>query len=306
MEDLKKVGIIKLDNHGGAVKGVCNPMIEAFIENMFVHIKSCSRHVYGIPVVKFGAKRIAQTIVDRGIVREGQLYSPISLCRRASDKRSLYELLNGRYMPRTVFNRERTHELRFPIIVKPQRGWGGQGAFVSDNRHTLPYGEYCYQEHLSIKHEYRYTMVKDSLIFKAERVPLNDKAIALRNADVYTSTDLVDERNTFRWRVWPVVSENRNHLARLSIAREVMRTTGLKYAGIDLATDIHGRHWLIEVNTSPGMTHNQSVLLYESVFEDWYGRPVEPETKQTLDVFGRILIEARKKYVTSDYTVDAE
>lgn len=317
MRDLKKVGIIKLDEHGGAVKGVCNPMVESFIEQMFVHIKTGTRPLgnasrattyrgaVGIPVVKFGARRVSQDILARGIVSNTQLYSPLDLCHNASNKRSLYNLMNGSYMPKTVFNLERVRTLRFPIVVKPVAGWAGRGVYIANTSRELPFdGESCYQEHIKILHEYRYTMVKDNLIFKAERVPINEKAMSLR--DAVSRRDLTMERNIFRWRVWPTVSSNRHHIARLNIAKEVMRKSGLGYAGIDLATDTNGREWLIEVNTSPGMTHNQSVLLYEAIYKDWYGREVEAETKQTLDVFSNILIEARKRYVRSDYTVDDE
>lgn len=297
MSDLQKVYLLKRDE-GKLTFGVTSPMIEGVAGKVFQIIGGTRSYRLDatMPVVKFGARRITDALLANRIVADRQLYSSPSLVKQASSKRLFYRLLGGENMPQTVFAAEYARRLRLPIIVKPRRGWAGQGTTVITSYGNLPtQPNLCYQEHLDIAHEYRYTMVGSNPIFCAERIPTNDKALALRNGE--SRPDLSAERNKFSWRI-------RQPDANLvELAKWVMQKSGLKFAGIDLAVTNDNKRYVIEANTAPGLTHNQSVLLYEAVFQNWYGRPVDHETKQLLDMFGDILLESRKRYIRSRYEI---
>lgn len=309
MNDLRKIYLIKKDKGGRATMGPTNPMVEAFLEKVFIHIGETyrgGRLDTAMPVFKFGAKELTLDLLDRGVVSERNMYSPLRLVSRASNKRSLYRLLRGDYMPSSCFSDRDALSMQFPIIVKPANGWAGKGVRIISNRHSLPTGDgLVFQEHLKIAHEYRFTMVKSKIIFVAERVPSNEKCKALRegresNADDYS-------RNKFSWKritdIGPIGSTGVTDWFRKAkeICVDVMRRIELGTAGLDIAVTNDGKVYLIECNTSMGMTHDQSVLLYKAIFEDWYGRPVDRETEKALDLFGEILEEARKRYIAGKY-----
>jgi hypothetical protein len=307
VKDLRKIYLIKKDKDGRATMGPTNPMVEAFLEKVFVHIGETYDGApldNSMPVFKFGAKELTMDLQARGIVSDRNLYSPLSLVSRASSKKGLYRTLRGDYMPRSYFTgEEAAAHLQFPILVKPINGWAGKGVRIVNSRASLPYSSgLVYQEHLKIAHEYRFTMVKGQIIFVAERVPSNEKAKALRdgresNVDEYS-------RNKFIWKPINMCAEdNAGSWFRKAkeIAVDVMRRIGLGVAGLDIAVTTEGKVYLIECNTSMGMTHDQSIRLYKAIFEDWYGRPVDSETEKVLNLFGEILEEARKRYIKGKY-----
>jgi hypothetical protein len=307
MNDLRKIYLIKKDKEGRATMGPTNPMVEAFLEKTFIHIGETyrgGRLDNSMPVFKFGAKELTQDLLDRGIVSERNMYSPLHKVSRASSKKGLYRLLGGRYMPASVFTGEAARSMQFPIIVKPINGWAGKGVRIISSYASLPNSpSLVYQEHLKIAHEYRFTMVKGKVIFVAERIPSNEKCKAIREGRESRAEDY--DRNKFIWKrvdlteLWEC--EPRWFDDALDICENTMRQIELGVAGLDIAVTTEGRVYLLECNTSPGMTHDQSVLLYQAIFEDWYGRLVDRETKNTLDLFGEILEEARKRYVTGKY-----
>lgn len=308
MKDLRKVYLIKKDEGGRATMGPTNPMVEAFLEKVFVHIGEKYDGVpldNSMPVFKFGAKELTMDLQARGIVSDRNLYSPLSLVSRASSKKGLYRTLGGDHMPRSYFTgEEAAAHLRFPILVKPINGWAGKGVRIVSSRASLPYSSgLVYQEHLKIAHEYRFTMVKERVIFIAERVPSNEKCKALREGRESTADDY--SRNKFIWKPLNWSGRTSDMPAWLvkahDIVRDVMRRIKLGVAGLDIAVTTSGEVYLIECNTSMGMTHDQSIRLYKAIFEDWYGRPVDAETEAVLNLFGEILEEARKRYIAGKF-----
>ena len=141
MKDLQKIYLIKKNLAGGATFGVTNPMVEAFLGKMFVHIGETyrgGRLDNSMPVFKFGARKLTRRLVDRDLVSSRNLYSPLDKASNASNKRSLYRFLRGDYMPSSCFSDTDASSMRFPIVVKPEAGWGGQGVRIISKASDLP------------------------------------------------------------------------------------------------------------------------------------------------------------------------
>jgi hypothetical protein len=295
MNDLKKIYLIRRFNAGKFTTDGTNDLVSAIARKIFIPIEDTDIDPVpsDMPVLKFGAMDLTKELIRLGKVTRQQLYSDPRLVHGASNKRNLYDLMGPSYMPKTVFDISDIDELGDGLIVcKPEAGQGGRGIYKVRNANEIPdRGGYLYQEFIHIAAEYRCLMVGNKMIFMAERVPANGKTKSMRSSD--SNHAMAAERNVFEWKKIYISPLLEGHGGFLSLCQDVMSKSKLKFAGIDVALDQDGRTRLIEVNTTPGLNHDQMTLAYENIFQHYYGRPVDDSTAVMLKELGETIIQTR-------------
>jgi len=203
-------------------------------------------------------------------------FNSASVAEIFKDKEYTYQLLNGKINTPRTFGFVSPHceekykkylsfpdiesivlevnkNFSFPVILKRNRGAGGNNVFLCKTREQIKEAleiifnvnskDYDYvalaQEYIEIAHEYRAVFCKEKLVLLYEK----DKSQAKfagnlsplhwegANAKHIINPKLMSEMEDF---VKPVFAE-----------------IAINYAGLDIALDKNGAYWLIEINSSP-------------------------------------------------------
>jgi len=59
----------------------------------------------------------------------------------------------------------------------------------------------------------------------------------------------------------------------------------------DMMKDKSGKVFIIESNAQPGVPFDSTVKMYEALYEDFYGEPVDTASKAKLDEYAASMIE---------------
>ncbi len=141
----------------------------------------------------------------------------------------------------------------FPVIIKRNRGSGGNNVFLCKSREQIQEAleiifnvnskDYDYvalaQDYIEIAREYRAVFCKEKLVLLYEK----DKSQA----------DFAGNLSPLHWE-----GAKAQHITNLRIISEiedfvmpVFAEIAIDYAGFDIALDTKGAYWLIEINSSP-------------------------------------------------------
>jgi glutathione synthase/RimK-type ligase-like ATP-grasp enzyme len=237
-----------------------------------------------------------------------------SITQILKDKEYTYQLLNGKInTPKTisfisphcddkykkylsfpdinsiVLEVEKT--FAFPVIIKRNRGSGGNNVFLCESREQIKAAleiifnvnskDYDYvalaQEYIDIEHEYRAVFCQEKLVLLYEKdksqaeftgnlSPLHwEGATAKHIQDLRTPTketgflrkDALQPADSLKNPVSgpPCVSPNTINPNLISdieaFVKPVFTEIRIDYAGFDVALDKNGQYWLIEINSSP-------------------------------------------------------
>jgi glutathione synthase/RimK-type ligase-like ATP-grasp enzyme len=203
-------------------------------------------------------------------------FNSASIAQILKDKEYTYQILNGKInTPKTLsfvspycdekyqkylsyrdidsMVLEVNKNFAFPVILKRNRGSGGNNVFLCESREQIKAAleiifninskDYDYvalaQEYIEIAHEYRAIFLKDKLVLLYEKdksqaefagnlSPLHWEGATAKHI---INPNLISEIEAF---VKPVFAEIR-----------------INYAGFDIALDKNGQYWSIEINSSP-------------------------------------------------------
>jgi glutathione synthase/RimK-type ligase-like ATP-grasp enzyme len=199
-----------------------------------------------------------------------------SIAQILKDKEYTYQLLNGKvntpktlsfvsphcdnkYKKYIIFSDidsmvlEVNKNLAFPVILKRNRGSGGNNVFLCESREQIKAAleiifninskDYDYvalaQEYIEIAHEYRAVFLKDKLVLLYEKD--NSQAEFSGNLSPLhwegaTAKHIIDQK---------LMSEIEDFV------KPVFAEVTINYAGFDIALDTKGEYWLIEINSTP-------------------------------------------------------
>ena len=265
----------------------------------------------GLPALGY-VTTYTQSVLDSG-------YNPQLMYNLPEDslklrKVNLYKELNiagSKYVAKTVFSVAETKTLKFPIIAKAEASWQSKGVKKFDTYEELTATEDSYdlyQEAFKIDKEYRAIIFKGKkdqtpkLLSLSLRTPANEKAMSLRVAEGSSHDEIADnESSKFTWTAVDIFNgdENCPSIDEISnMVKDVLSVSpGMNVFAIDVAVDVEGKHWLIEVNTQPGQNGITSHLMYLNLVQDFYGLKISGSDidKMKTSMYGAIT--ATGKYI---------
>ena len=203
-------------------------------------------------------------------------FNSASLAEIFKDKEYTYQLLNGKInTPRTLgfvsphceekykkylsfrdiesIVLEVNKKFAFPVILKRNRGAGGNNVFLCKTREQIKEAieiifnvnskDYDYvalaQEYIEIAHEYRAVFCKEKLVLLYEK----DKSQA----------EFAGNLSPLHWegaKAKHII--NPNLMSEIEdFVKPVFAEMAINYAGFDIALDKKGQYWLIEINSTP-------------------------------------------------------
>jgi glutathione synthase/RimK-type ligase-like ATP-grasp enzyme len=203
-------------------------------------------------------------------------FNSASVAEIFKDKEYTYQLLNGKTnTPRVLgFVSPQCHEkykkylifpdiesivlevnkkFAFPVILKRNRGYGGNNVFLGKTREQIKealeiifnvnskdYDDVALaQEYIEIAHEYRAVFCKEKLVLLYEK----DKSQA----------KFAGNLSPLHWegaKAKHII--NPNLMSEIEdFVKPVFAEIAINYAGLDIALDKKGQYWLIEINSSP-------------------------------------------------------
>ena len=153
------------------------------------------------------------------------------------------------YIPNTVFNKNDTHKLKYPIIAKPAEEHSGEGIESFDTVTDISGNFDLYSEKKTIKREYRAIFFKDNIFLIYERIKQNDDFI-------YIEQDL-NKINT------EILYNIDKDFKNLGFTQD--------FYAIDYIIDDKNKLWVLELNTGIGLGPNTLASLYKVIYEYEYG-----------------------------------
>lgn len=241
-------------------------------------------------------------------------FNSASVAEIFKDKEYTYQLLNGKInTPRTLgfvsphceekYKKylsfpdiesiviEVNKKFAFPVILKRNRGAGGNNVFLCESREQIKEAleiifnvnskDYDYvalaQEYIEIAHEYRAVFCKQKLVLLYEK----DKSQA----------KFAGNLSPLHWegaKAKHII--NPNLMSEIEdFVKPVFAEIAINYAGLDIALDTKGAYWLIEINSSPNYDifvrdndRQIAVKMFKDILENWKSR----ETGLFTDIHG--------------------
>jgi len=241
-------------------------------------------------------------------------FNSASVAEIFKDKEYTYQLLNGKInTPRTLgfvsphceekykkylsfpdiesIVLEVNKKFAFPVILKRNRGAGGNNVFLCKTREQIKEAleiifnvnskDYDYvalaQEYIEIAREYRAVFCKEKLVLLYEK----DKSQA----------KFAGNLSPLHWegaKAKHII--NPNLMSEIEdFVKPVFAEIAINYAGLDIALDTKGAYWLIEINSSPNydifVRDNDRqivVTMFKGILENWKSR----ETGFFTDIHG--------------------
>jgi len=255
--------------------------------------------VKSVPVFNYGNKKELSALIAKGVIDAKNVYNRPENLINANSKVKFHQIMSALdFIPKTVFTKEEAANLKFPVIAKTDRGSKGEGVKVFKTKEDLAASQEVHQvfsEKFSLKKEFRCISIKGSVVFIAERIPMNDKANSLREgSDIFDRMGTLDGRSSYDWKTVEMGVDLPAREEFESICAKVNTGLGLEFLGIDIGIDDTGKLFCIEANTCPGLNKDQIVTIYEKIFEDFYRRKPSPNTQKQLDQFRNELMRANE------------
>lgn len=256
-----------------------------------------------IPIFNYGNTPELQELIDGGFVKEANVYNlPKNLVNANSKVEFHKKTKDLDFVPKTVFNISEIGNIKFPIIAKPAGGSKGEGIKVFKTKEELEASQDkfdVFSEKFDLKREFRIISIKGDLVFIAERIPENDKANSLREENQFQNKDIFDREGTLSERSsykWVKVEYGKDGIPEedkfKSICKSINDSLSLEFLGVDIGLDDKGKLWCIEANTCPGLNKDQVVLIYKSLFKDFYKREPDEFSSKMLKQYQDELMRA--------------
>ncbi|MEG4580557.1 ATP-grasp domain-containing protein [Microcoleus sp. MON1_C5] len=203
----------------------------------------------------FNSASVAEIFKDKGYTYQllnGKINTPITLgfvsphCEEKYKKYLSFPDIESIVL-------EVNKKFAFPVILKRNRGAGGNNVFLCETREQIKEAleiifnvnskDYDYvalaQEYIEIAHEYRAVFCKEKLVLLYEK----DKSQA----------EFAGNLSPLHWEGAKAQHIINAHLMSEieDFVKPVFAEMAINYAGLDIAVDKNGVYWLIEINSSP-------------------------------------------------------
>lgn len=245
-----------------------------------------------LPVYNYGNSDEIVDVIKSGAMKRKNIYNQPQNLKFANNKIEFHKAMEGqKFVPKTVFTKDEALKLRFPVIAKPKGGSKGQGIVVFKTKddllnHKPADGDEpldLYSEKFDLQKEFRVICLKGKPLYIAERIPVNQKAKALRESrDIFMEQGTHDKRSGYKWKERKFGNGIPEESDFEKICKKTCDLLKLEILGVDIGVDSNGKLWLIEANTCPGLNNDQIVKIYLAIFRDFYGRDPEPYSMEKI------------------------
>jgi len=157
-----------------------------------------------------------------------------------------------------VYTRENLSEADFPIIARPYNHYRGKHFYLVSNHYEamkfINRG-YFLQEVIENDTEYRIFVLLNELFETNVKVPERE--------DGRVSSDLIRNRKN-GWK-FNVIRRSNVPSDLKNLAVRANQALGLDWGAVDCCTDIHGKHYVFEINTAPSLIDRKQEKLAEKL-----------------------------------------
>lgn len=239
---------------------------------------------FSLPILNYSSE-ITKKMLDKGCKPEN-VYNKPEHIKISGSKKKFHEYVGeDENLPATVYTQSAAIKIGFPIIAKPADGHSGIGIQVFKNKDEFEKADHSkfdiYSQFIDKKSEHRFINFKGEPIFWMERKPMNDKAKATGGK--------ADEAMDFQYTKRDVSKVPSKYLDLIKKYTDILKD--LPYICFDIMEDKSGKLYIIESNSMPGVPFDSTVEIYKCIFEDFYGRPVNKSTLDTLNKYAEVLIK---------------
>ena len=229
------------------------------------------------PVLTYNSK-VIQKLLDEGLIKLENVHNKPEYIKQSGSKKEFHKMVEGdENIPKTCYDSEKAvEEVGFPMIAKPAEGHSGLGISVLKTQEDFDAADHdkldVYSQYIDKKSEHRFFTFKGQPFFWQERTPQNDKA---KTGDGDSS-----EKMSFAYTRRDVSEVPQKYLDLIEKFGEIMKD--LPYICFDIMEDQDGHLFIIETNSKPGVPFDSTVHIYRTLFKDFFGHEVEPNTDKKL------------------------
>jgi len=241
------------------------------------------------PILNYHGDITKQLLKDNKILAEN-IYNHPDQISKSGSKVEFHKLVGeDENIPKTVFDIKDTSDMKFPIIGKPKSGHSGIGIEVFKDQKSLDEADSSkfdtFSEFVDKAEEHRFILFKGKPIFWMERTPTNSKA--------KDGSGKTDEEMEFGYKRCDVDKLPEDYLKVLEKFSKIYKD--LPYICFDVMKSKDDKVYVIESNAMPGTPFDTTVKIYENIYEDFYGHPVDEASQGKLDEYSKELIERTHK-----------
>lgn len=236
------------------------------------------------PVLTYNSGMV-NTLLDEGLIKLENVYNKPEHIKKSGSKAEFHKLVEGdENIPKTCHKMEdAVKEIGFPMIAKPAEGHSGLGIQVLKTQEDFDAADHdkldVYSEYIDKVSEHRFFTFKGKPFFWQERHPQNDKA---KNGDGKS-----DEKMSFTYTKKNLKNLPQKYFDLIEKFGGIM--SDLPYICFDVMESKDGKLYIIESNSQPGVPFDSTVAIYRVLFEDFFGRPVDPATDAALKALSKEL-----------------
>jgi hypothetical protein len=237
------------------------------------------------PLLNYQSEIVNQ-LLSEGRIKSENIYNHPDVIKLSGSKAEFHKLVgHSQYVPTTVLTKKKALGLNFPVIAKPASRHSGLGIQVFKTAAELDAADESlfdtYSEFVDKAEEHRFFCFRGSPFFWMQRLPSNGKA--------KTGKGDSEEQMEFKY-----ILRNADQVpAEYQKVLKKFCDTFDKFPFIcfDVMKDKKGSVFVIESNAQPGVPFNSTVRMYEHIYEDFYGKPLDDNSKGKLDEYSAAMIE---------------
>tara|TARA_B100001093_G_C26858367_1_gene1028571 strand:+ start:4498 stop:5526 length:1029 start_codon:yes stop_codon:yes gene_type:complete len=231
-----------------------------------------------LPLIYYGGNsKEGLNFLEKYGISEDVMYNLPEPMKVSGNKSDFYKMFSDSdFICKTVYKREDTKDLQFPVIAKPDDGHSGVGIEIFDNYEDLEKskGKFeNYSEAKDLDREFRVLLMNEKPVLVHERVSMGENEIKDKKSNEQTEFTYVDQ-DISKLDFMDKVDE---------ICKTVREKLKLGLWSIDLMVDKGGDCWVAEINSASGMAADKMARVYVMVYEDFYDEKLPQEFKNQLN-----------------------
>lgn len=241
------------------------------------------------PLLNYQSEIVNQ-LLDEGRIKPENVYNHPDVIKMSGSKSEFHKLVDGnKHVPKTVLNKKDAMGLAFPVIAKPASRHSGLGIQVFNTPADLEKADESkfdtYSEFVDKAEEHRFFNFRGEPFFWMERKPINAKA--------KTGKGDGEEQMMFKYIKRDPAELPKEYSSVLKQFCDMYEK--FPFICFDMMKDKKGKVFVIESNAQPGVPFDSTVRLYEKIYRDFYGEPVDDASKNRLEQFADEMMEKTVK-----------